>query len=787
MNCQQEMSIVHSIQLRSLVKVGLVACCVLCAGQFATQAKPSFSVRPPQSWVKVNVADLSRKNEAGKLAGTSTGSSSILLDDYQIRVSAKGTERYYHYAQKIETTAGLNDLSQLKLYFEPSYQQLTIHSLRVYRDGNTIDALKPSEIKVIQKEDQLDQQLYNGMLAALIFINDLRVGDVVDYAYTVTGENPVLGGRFADRIYLADSQAAQRLLVRVVWPTQRSLEIKKHNTNLDPVVQTTGDEAEYLWDRLNTPAVEFEDSTPGWVERFPAVDLTEFKTWEDVVQWALPLFKVSKANPPQLEAKVQGWKSKLQTPELRLIAALRFVQDEVRYLGIEMGRYSHQPSQPARVFSRRFGDCKDKSFLLSTILNSMGIDAAPALVNARTGKSLDNWQPSPFAFNHVIVQVRLAGRTYWLDPTISSQRGGLGSYYDPPYARALVVREGAGALETIPQPSSSSGSTTVREIYTLNDGAPVTYWVETVYSGDNADEMRANLAGESREELGRTALNYYASEMQSIRAEGLPQVRDDEAANTITISERYIIDNFWKEESHSFIADRIYNELGRPGISRRSLPLEVSYPLTIHQTTEIELPAAERVPLHSGSVTDTALHLDYTESRVGSRVKLEYWLKALDDHVPVEQVARHMEALEEMRSAAVFQLPGRVGSGRRGGSSGAIIGLVSVLALLSVAVVFLLRRLRKTPAAEARKKPPASPGSTPDSAISVDTSEEILTFLASVKCRCGKRPYQPESPPARERFTYDERRLTGVRMKCPDCGQSVDLYFGPPAHEVAVS
>ena len=768
----------------------LVACCLLGAGLLTvTQAKASFSVRPPSSWVRANAPDLNRKNEAGKLSGTATGSSSILLDDYQIRVSDQGAERYYHYAQRIETTAGLNDLSQLKFYFEPSYQQLTIHSIRVYRGQSTIDALKPSEIKIIQKEDQLDQQLYNGTLAALIFINDLRVGDVVDYAYTVSGENPVLGGRFADRIYLAEGQAAQRLIVRVVWPTHRSLEIKRQHTSLDPAIQAAGDETEYLWDRLDAPAVEREDSTPGWVERFPAVDLTEFKNWADVVQWALPLFKVSLTSPPQLEAKVQGWKAQFQTPEERLIAALRFVQDEVRYLGIEMGRYSHQPSQPASVFNRRFGDCKDKSFLLSTILNGLGIDAAPALVNARTGKSLDNWQPSPFAFNHVIVQVRLGGRTYWLDPTISSQRGGLGSYYDPPYARALVLRQGGGALEQIPPPSSSSGSTTVNELYTLPYNAPVTYVVTTTYRGADADGMRSNLAGQSLEELGKFKINYYASEIPSIRAESLPQVHDDEVANAITISERYIIDDFWKEQHHRFIADRIYNELGKPGISRRSLPLEITYPLTINQTIEIELPDAQYVPADSGTISDTALRLVYTQSRIGSRIKLEYSLTGLNDHVAAEQVPGHMDTIEQMRSVAVFQLPGGRGSltNRRAGSSGAVLGFLATLALLGTAVVLLLRRLRRAPSGGERKKLPSSPGSSPDTAINVKTSEEILNFLAGFKCRCGKRPYQPESPPARERFTYDERRLTGVRMKCPECGQSVDLYFYPQVQEASVS
>src|SRR5688500_15976321 len=157
--------------------------------------------------------------------------------------------------------------------------------------------------------------------------------------------------------------------------------------------------------------------------------------------------------PPELISKIQKWQTDLQSPEQRTVAALRFVQDEIRYLGIELGRYSHQPTSPAKVFARRFGDCKDKSLLLATLLKSMGVDAVPALVHSSEGKSLDAKQPSPFAFDHVIVQAKPAGKTYWCDTTISYQRGGLHKYYEPPYERALVKRAGTVELEKIPLPS----------------------------------------------------------------------------------------------------------------------------------------------------------------------------------------------------------------------------------------------------------------------------------------------------------------------------------------------
>ena len=52
------------------------------------------------------------------------------------------SERYYHYYQRVDNTAGLEDLSQLRFYFEPSYQQLAIHFVRVLRGGSVIDAFE---------------------------------------------------------------------------------------------------------------------------------------------------------------------------------------------------------------------------------------------------------------------------------------------------------------------------------------------------------------------------------------------------------------------------------------------------------------------------------------------------------------------------------------------------------------------------------------------------------------------------------------------------------------------
>ena len=350
-------------------------------------AKPNFTVQPPPAWVQPvsPPADADKKEPENGLR--------CMLDDRQVRVTAAGSESFYHYVSQVTTSAAVEEASQLQLDFEPSYQKLVIHHVNVVRAGQTINALRPSEIRVIQREDELNEQLFNGTLSAVVVINDVRPGDVIDYAFSVNGDNPVLAGTFADSLVLAHTDTCALLRVRLLWPAARKLFVRTRETDLQPAVTQGADEAEYVWERRDAPGVDYDDSTPTWYDPTPYVQLSEFGTWADVARWAAPLYEPGELSPA-LRAQINEWR-RLPGPEERLLAARRFVQDEVRYLGIELGTYSHTPTKPSKVFERRFGDCKDKTLLLMTMLNELGINARPALVNTDARRALDEWLPSP--------------------------------------------------------------------------------------------------------------------------------------------------------------------------------------------------------------------------------------------------------------------------------------------------------------------------------------------------------------------------------------------------------
>ena len=131
---------------------------------------------------------------------------------------------YRHIAIKILSETGVEDYSQLDFDFQPEYQQIFLHELAVIRDGKRIDKLADTESRIIEREEDMDDLIYNGEKTVLLILKDIRPGDILSYAYSRKGLNPVFKGHHHsfDRLsYNIDAGLVKR---RVIWdPEQRNL------------------------------------------------------------------------------------------------------------------------------------------------------------------------------------------------------------------------------------------------------------------------------------------------------------------------------------------------------------------------------------------------------------------------------------------------------------------------------------------------------------------------------------------------------------------------------------
>jgi len=629
-----------------LRRFGSAGVLTLAIGGYAADLS-GLNFAPPNDWVRPQFFSGQSPNNPSD----SSADDRLLLMENQ--VNAAENEEFFHFDRKILTIDGVEHDSTLKIDFDPDYESLTWHWARIWRDGQHFERLDTNNIQVVRRETDLDEASLNGEKSAILVLDDVRVGDIIDYAYSLKGANPVLDGHFSMMVPVQVGEPADRLLSRVLWPRGKGLYALGHGCSVQPVTVTGKDSIEFTWDFKDVPAVAMEDSLPLWYDPDQWVQLSDFRTWAEVNQWALKLFQTPLPIADDLSQKIAEW-NRLPDREQQILAVLRFVQDEVRYFGIEIGASSEKPTDPSTVFSRRFGDCKDKSLLFVTILRALGFQAFPVLVNSTFGPSIQSWQPSASAFDHCIAVVQCYGQTWWLDPTMTYQRGPLAAHFLPDYGWGLVVAPGTTRLTAIPQTTGLPQTTTTEFFHVGLLTDPATLKVVTVAEGRDADILRATFATMKQSEIENNYTHFYSDEYPDIKMSAPIEVVDDEDQNRFQTTESYSIDKVWTQpkegvrdyECH-FYPTTIAGLFKKPVDTDRALPLGINFPEHQILRTEVTLPDVWPQGTDEKTVTDSAFTFRKLYQSSGNKVVMEYEYQAAADSVAPDAVAAHLQRIND--------------------------------------------------------------------------------------------------------------------------------------------
>ena len=145
----------------------------------------------------------------------------LLLIDHQVRVLGARVESYHRSGTRITSAAGVESESEIAFSFDPSHEKLTIHEIAIHRDGARIDALATASLERVHLESDLERRIYDRRLTVHAILNDVRVGDVVEYSYTREGQNPALHGKYAASVTLALEIPVKHLPLSVCFGRKR--------------------------------------------------------------------------------------------------------------------------------------------------------------------------------------------------------------------------------------------------------------------------------------------------------------------------------------------------------------------------------------------------------------------------------------------------------------------------------------------------------------------------------------------------------------------------------------
>ncbi len=248
----------------------------------------------------------------------------------------------------------------------------------------------------------------------------------------------------------------------------------------------------------------------------------------------------------------------------RIQALSRFAQKEIRYAAIEIGIGGYRPHAAGDIFANRYGDCKDKATLLSSMLNEIGIHSYYVLVHTNRGIFTEKSPPN-IGFNHAILAIQLPessqakpmpailrhprlGQLLIFDPTNDLVPFGEIPYYEQDNYGLLVNGEG-GELIHLPLSSPELNRITRTAKLTLLPGGGVKADVEEVRTGTEAYLGRRLYRDRTENERKKIM------ERQLGRAMGAFELETVETTNLDTIDRELII-------HYKFSADHYAKDAG---------------------------------------------------------------------------------------------------------------------------------------------------------------------------------------------------------------------------------
>jgi transglutaminase-like putative cysteine protease/tetratricopeptide (TPR) repeat protein len=643
-----------SLLLLGTSPAAVLLCAAPSAVAQATQAPAVVNEASP-SWLALRTLPQATKEQLGH----AENGKAFLLTDWQIRGTDQGYDAYWRIASQVIDRSGLESAGQITVGFDPRRETLALNFVHVIRDGKIIDRTGDVQFTVTEHESDLSDGIINGSVQAITNLKDIRVGDIVDYATTTHARTTLWPGDYFTSFTDRFSEPLAYRALRIVWPAEHPLTFKSTNSAIRFTEKPLGAMREWEWIGTNWPFEPGENNVPAWYPQFGRVDVSSMKDWAQVARWAAGLYAGDETLTPDFEQRLADIALRWPKPEDRATEITRYVQDNIRYVGEELGEGSYVPRRPAVVLERGYGDCKDKSLLLAVALRRLGIEAVPALVSTTPGYDLPDTLPSPLAFDHVIVRVTLAGKVVWLDPT-GSHRGGRGLTMVPArLGYGLPIKAGQTRLEEIGGFDALAGTMDVIEKFTVDEKAatPLTLHVETRYSDSLADGMRSRIATRSVANIDRDSLDFYRKRFIGMITSKPLEVRDERDANRLLIIEDYTLSkaDFAKEKVLSELETNAYalsGSLPERKAGPRKQPLEL--PASITRDQVIEITAKGRTPWVPETIEASAAGIDFSRkaSLSGNTVRIVYHLATGNRNVVPAKDAEAVYAVSDKVSDA---------------------------------------------------------------------------------------------------------------------------------------
>ncbi len=311
-------------------------------------------------------------------------------------------------------------LGEIRIPYAQGGDDVTIHHARTIRpDGSEVELDDSEIVRGITPASAAEMGLLVNTRLLYFELPKISDGCIIDYAYSAKNLRDAMKGEFWRQVFFQVDEPIQYYRLTTHIPKKNQLYYEVDGPQVEPTISENNYTRTYTFEVKDVPALRSEPLMPAVSDLAYSISLTSLDSWDELVTWYSTLIREQDRITKEIEAKTKEILFGALTRQEKIKRLYEFVATKIRYAGDERGIWAIKPYPAGEVLKKKWGDCKGKSTLLSTMLRVAGIDSYPVLISAGKASRIVHDVPSLAYFNHMILAVD-GGKNkdlIWLDPT----------------------------------------------------------------------------------------------------------------------------------------------------------------------------------------------------------------------------------------------------------------------------------------------------------------------------------------------------------------------------------
>jgi transglutaminase-like putative cysteine protease len=331
----------------------------------------------------------------------------VLLDEQFTTVKDNGEiETRYRSVYKLLRPEARDSHGGVAVDFDNETKLTYLKAWTITPNGNAIEVKE----KEAAEADRYSYEIYSDKKVKLLKFPEANPGSIVGYEYVQKHRPFVFEDDWWFQSRVPTRKARFTLQLPAGWEYTN---LWAHYAEQKPAILGTN---QFVWELQDIPGIEIEPDMPPWLAVAGRMDVKYFPrdpnmrarttgSWKDLGSWYAGLTAASRIPSSPMQQKVAELTANKADRLAKMKAIAEFVQQQIRYVAIEIGIGGYQPHRASDVFAHQYGDCKDKATLMSAMLHEIGVESYYVLVDTERGIVAPAF-PST-RFNHAILAIKL--------------------------------------------------------------------------------------------------------------------------------------------------------------------------------------------------------------------------------------------------------------------------------------------------------------------------------------------------------------------------------------------